>query len=95
MGGSCTLQTEATTSIAIFNVDSSTGFLKPEAWVQTRGKTPRNFVIDPDGRYLLVANQDSNNLAVFRIDPKNGALIPTGDPLETPVPVSLVFVERH
>jgi 6-phosphogluconolactonase len=82
-------------SIATFNVDSSTGFLEPVAWVQTRGKTPRNFAIDPDGSYLLVANQDSGTLGVFRIDPKNGALIPTGDPVETPVPVSLVFVEQH
>ena len=32
------------------------------------GDWPRNFVIDPSGKYLLVGNQKSDNISVFRID---------------------------
>jgi len=28
----------------------------------TQGKTPRSFAVDPSGKYLLAANQDSNNV---------------------------------
>ena len=40
----------------------------------TRGNTPRNFGIHPDGDALLVANQDSNAVAAFRLDAGSGAL---------------------
>ena len=53
----------------------------------TRGKTPRNFCIDPAGHYLLAANQDSDTLVVFGIDPETGALTPTGHVAEVPKPV--------
>ncbi len=38
------------------------------------GNTPRSFVIDPTGQYLIVANQSSNNLVVFRRNFKTGLL---------------------
>jgi 6-phosphogluconolactonase len=78
-------------SIAIFDVDPKKGVLKPNAWVPTRGKTPRHFAIDPSGGFLLAANQDSNSVAVFRIDPTSGGLTPAGEIADTPVPVSIVF----
>jgi len=40
----------------------------------TRGETPRNFTIEPAGELLLVGNQDSKNVAIFRIDEASGAL---------------------
>ena len=40
------------------------------------GDWPRNFVIDPSGKYLLVGNQRSDEISVFRIDDKTG--IPEG-----------------
>jgi 6-phosphogluconolactonase len=40
----------------------------------TRGNTPRNFTIDPDGELLLVGNQTSQNVAVFRVNAQSGAL---------------------
>jgi 6-phosphogluconolactonase len=40
----------------------------------TRGKTPRNFGIDPTGAFLLAANKDSQNVAVFSIDCTRGTL---------------------
>ena len=58
----------------------------------TQGKTPRNFEIDPTGKLLFVANQDTNNIVVFRIDPNSGRLTPTGQTLHVLSPVCLKFV---
>ena len=54
--------------------------------------TPRNFAIDPTGAYLFAANQDSDNVVVFRIDAKTGKLDPTGDILDAFAPVCVTFV---
>lgn len=78
--------------IAVFAIDSQSGILKLVEHVPTKGKMPRNFVIDPSGHYLLVANQDSNNIVVFRIDRKTGRLADTGQVINAPSPVSIVFV---
>jgi 6-phosphogluconolactonase len=78
-------------SIAIFSVrdDGTLILLKT---VPTQGKTPRHFAIDPTGRYLFAANQESNNIVGFRINPKNGDLTPTSTVLEAPTPVCVIFV---
>ncbi len=39
---------------------------------------PRDFNIDPSGKFLLVANLNSKDLAVYRIHPETGALNFTG-----------------
>lgn len=39
-----------------------------------RGEHPRNFSIHPSGEWLLVANQDSGNIVVFKLDRGTGAL---------------------
>jgi 6-phosphogluconolactonase len=38
------------------------------------GDFPRNFFITPDDRYVLVANQNTNNMVQYKIDAKTGAL---------------------
>jgi len=60
-------------SIAVFGINN-TGLLKQEAVIPTDGKTPRDFAIDNCGKFLLVCNQDSDNLTVFSIDQANGIL---------------------
>ncbi|MCH7397031.1 lactonase family protein [Belliella sp. DSM 107340] len=40
----------------------------------TKGIAPRNFDFSIDGKYLLVANQDSNEIIVFEMDPKSGLI---------------------
>jgi 6-phosphogluconolactonase len=59
------------------------------------GKTPRNFAIDPTGKFLLAANQESSNIVVFRIDSTTGALTPTGEIVEAPAPVYITFLQLH
>jgi 6-phosphogluconolactonase len=78
-------------SIAIFRIDAAKGALTFVDRIATQGKTPRNFAIDPTGAFLLAANQDSGSVVVFRIDQRTGRLTATGDVLQVPSPVSLVF----
>jgi 6-phosphogluconolactonase len=54
-------------------------------------KVPRNFNIDPSGRWMIVANQDGNSLVVFKIDSQTGALSPTGVRAEIGAPVCVKF----
>ncbi|GHV44169.1 3-carboxymuconate cyclase [Synergistales bacterium] len=51
-----------------------TGMLSIRATVPSGGRTPRNFAITSDGKYLLAANQDTDNVVVFRIDAETGGL---------------------
>lgn len=55
------------------------------------GKTPRHLTLDPTERWLLVANQDSENISVFARDTKNGKLAETGKSYPLSRPQCLVF----
>jgi 6-phosphogluconolactonase len=79
-------------SIAMFAVKDD-GSLAPMGYTPTGGKTPRNFAIDPTGQYLLAANQNTDNIVVFTIDPKNGKLTPTGHVIHVPTPVCIRWLE--
>jgi 6-phosphogluconolactonase len=79
-------------SIAVFAVKGDKCILEPVEYVSTRGKTPRQFAIDPTGNYLLAANQNSGEIVVFRIDRTTGKLTATDVVLKVPSPVCVVFV---
>jgi 6-phosphogluconolactonase len=79
-------------TISAFAINPAKGTLQLKNEYPTMGKTPRNFVIDPTGRFLLAANQESKNIVTFRIDAVTGALTPTGDIAEAPAPVCITFV---
>jgi len=71
-------------------VDPEKGTLTEVEHTQV-GKIPRSFAIDPTGRFLFEANQDGASVLVYRIDPKTGKLTSTGDKLDVPLPVCVVF----
>jgi 6-phosphogluconolactonase len=77
-------------SIAVFAATGDT--LTRQAVVPAGGRRPRHFAIAPSGRWLLVAHQDSGTIAVFRLDPATGALVPAGEPAAVPRPVCILFV---
>ena len=77
--------------IAIFSVDGETGMLTKVGY-QLTGIHPRNFVMTPDGKYLLVACRDSNVVQIFRRDAETGLLEDTGKKIETSKPVCLKFI---
>lgn len=59
--------------ISIFTILPS-GQLEYLSEISTYGKTPRHFIITPDDKYLISANQDSNNLIVFKRNKLAGLL---------------------
>ena len=77
--------------IAIFSVNQETGLLT-KAGYQLTGIHPRNFVMTPDGKYLLVACRDSNVVQIFSRDKETGLLVDTGKRIETSKPVCLKFI---
>ena len=80
-------------SIAIFEIDESTGKLSAIGHESTQGEAPRNFGIDPTGTFLLfAANQATDTIVTFQIDQETGSLSPTGQITEMPAPVCLQFV---
>ncbi len=55
------------------------------------GKTPRNFNLDPSGKFLLTAGQNSGRIRVFEIDQKTGRLKKTDHSVKIPSPVCIRF----
>ncbi len=76
-------------SIAILKVDATTGKLTLVGHQSTLGKTPRNFYMDSKGEFILVANQDSDDIVFFLRDSETGLLKETGINLQVPSPVCL------
>jgi 6-phosphogluconolactonase len=78
--------------IAIFSIDKDGG-LKTVGHQSVLGKTPRNFAIDPSGNFLLAANQNTNDIVIFKRDVKTGLLTDTGKKIQVDKPVCLKFTE--
>ena len=74
----------AENNLAIFSIDQETGFLNFVGYQSTFGDHPRNFTIDPTGRFLIVANQISGNVGVFKRNKKTGFLTNTGVQIKVP-----------
>jgi 6-phosphogluconolactonase len=71
-------------TIVVFRVGTD-GKLSLQGRTSCGGNWPRNFVIDPSGKYLLVANQKSGNISFFKINEKTGIPQYTEDyKLDTP-----------
>ncbi len=77
-------------SIAVFSVGEN-GRLERIGVESVRGDWPRNFTLSPDEKHLLVANQKSNNITVFAVDPATGLLTYTGQEIAMSKPVMLLF----
>jgi len=60
-------------------------------YYSTEGKAPRNFTMNKEGNWLLVANQDSDNIIAFRRNIQTGALSSTGVSIKLSMPVCLLF----
>jgi len=79
-------------SIAIFSIDAA-GKLLLKGIQPVLGSTPRNFIIDPTGHFLLAANQESDNVMIFSINPQSGLLKFTGKQIKIPNPVCLKMLK--
>ena len=78
--------------ITIFSIEKG-GLLSKKGMVSTGGKGPRNFVIDPTGKYLLVGHQQTNNIVIFERNTSSGMLKDIGKRINVGSPVCLVFAQ--
>lgn len=77
-------------TITIFKILKN-GKLQLKDQTSTLGKGPRNFAIDPTGKFLLVAHQYSNDVVIFKRNKTTGLLTDTGKKITLCSPVCLVF----
>ena len=78
--------------IIIYSIDQGNGKLTFVGRESSKGKNPRNFAIDPTGNFLLVANQETDDIYVFKRNKETGLLTYTGASLTIGRPVCLKFV---
>ncbi len=75
--------------IAIMQV-ADDGSLTKCAYQDTK-RHPRNFIITPNGKYLLVACRDDNTIQIFKINIETGLLEDTGKAITLSKPVCIKF----
>jgi len=78
-------------SLAIFEVNPTSGALSVAGHEPTQGDFPRGFMITENGKFLIVANRNSDNIVIFEINPNTGQLKDTGKKILMPSPVSLAM----
>lgn len=78
--------------IVIYSINQKNGQLTFVGRESSKGKIPRNFVIDPTGNFLLVANQDTDDIHVFKRNKGSGLLTSTEISINVGRPVCLKFV---
>jgi 6-phosphogluconolactonase len=79
-------------SISIFTLNKRKGTLHLIGEQPTLGVKPRNFSFDPTGKFLLVANQNSDNIVIFSVDQETGLLTDTGKRINVPNPVCIKWI---
>jgi len=79
-------------SIVAYKVEPTTGKLTLVGHQSEGVKTPRNFNIDPQGKYALVANQAGGDVIVFAINQETGALEKKVSSVQIDSPVCVKFV---
>jgi 6-phosphogluconolactonase len=77
--------------IAGFEVDPHSHELSALSAIDTGGRSPRDFSITPDGAFLVVANQLSDNVTSLRRDRETGLLEHTGYGTAVGSPVCVLF----
>lgn len=78
-------------TISHFRIDSKTGVPEFVSSTSCGGRMPRDIEIDPSGNWLLSANQNSDNIAVYRIDRSTGRLTQTDEFTDIRMPVCIKF----
>lgn len=79
-------------AISVFKILKN-GTLELVQHLSTEGKGPRDFAIDPNGNFLVVGHQYTNDIIIFKRDKTTGKLTNTGKKTEICSPVGLVFTK--
>lgn len=80
-------------SIAVFAIAPTDGTLTPVEIIPSGGKTPRNFALSPDGKWLVCGHQDTALLTVFRVDATTGRLTRTPHTAVVPTCICISFYD--
>nr|WP_166361904.1 lactonase family protein [Pseudomonas akapageensis] len=75
-----------------FAIAPGNGQLKPLQRRSVEGDHPREFSLDPSGKFVLIANQKSNEITVLKRDPRTGLLGKTVQKLAIDSPSDLKFI---
>ena len=78
-------------TIAAFAIDQSNGKIKTQKIVNSGGKAPRDFTIDPTDQFILSANGGSDNITILKRNSQTGIPEDVGKQVAIPQPVCLVF----
>lgn len=81
--------------LLVFAIDPATGHLSELQRRAVEGDHPREFSLDPSGKFLLIANQKSNQIVVVERDAKTGLLGKTVQKLPMDAPSDLRFLLRQ
>lgn len=79
-------------TITVYKINPADGKLSLVEHKPSGGEIPRNFTIDPSNGYLLAANQDSDDIVIFKRDKVTGKLTETGSRISVGKPVCLKWI---
>lgn len=68
------------------------GTLKSIGEVREGLATPRDFNLDPSGNFMVVGNQKTNDLTIYRVEPKTGKLAYLGKSVALKDPICFQFL---
>ncbi|MEO8406635.1 MAG: lactonase family protein, partial [Chitinophagaceae bacterium] len=80
-------------TIATYKVDATTGKLTNLNYQSVMGKAPRNFNFDPSANFVLVANQDSDEIVIFKRNKETGELTDSGKRISVGMPVCVKWIK--
>lgn len=80
--------------LLVFAIDPVNGDLTEIQRRSVEGDHPREFALSPDGKFVLIANQMSNNIVVIERDLVSGKLGKTLQNLPMDAPSDLMFIKR-
>ena len=79
-------------TIAIYRINNTDGRLTSLGFQSTLGKAPRNFSIDPSGKFLLAENQNSDEIVIFDRNLTTGLLSDSGKRIAIGKPVCIKWM---
>ena len=80
-------------SIALYHIKKN-GRLKILDHFSTLGNWPRSFILDPTGKWLIVCNEYSNDVYIFKINKQNGSLKRCGEKTFVHNPTCIQFMNN-